>query len=118
MAAGSRHHSREVLRDAAGGALVREFKGFKEKEAEKGHRDGVFCVAFSPDGKMIASGSSDNAIKLWNAATGVVIRELINPKLKAKGAVAAAPPQAHPGWIQGLAFVANGARLVSAGPGQ
>ena len=103
------------LWDAAGGALVREFKGFKEKEAEKGHRDGVFCVAFSPDGKMIASGSSDNTIKLWNAATGVVIRELVNPKLKAKGAVAAAPPQAHPGWIQGLTFVANGARLVSAG---
>jgi len=27
-------------------------------------------VAFSPDGKTIATGSTDETVKLWNAATG------------------------------------------------
>src|ERR1700727_2112159 len=36
----------------------------------KGHRGGVTSVAFSPDGKLLASGSADKTIKLWDVATG------------------------------------------------
>jgi WD40 repeat protein len=32
----------------------------------KGHSAGVNSVAFSPDGKTIATGSLDNTVKLWN----------------------------------------------------
>ncbi|BAZ37670.1 WD-40 repeat-containing protein [Calothrix sp. NIES-4101] len=32
----------------------------------RGHTDWVKCVSFSPNGQLIASGSSDNTIKLWN----------------------------------------------------
>src|SRR5207253_232634 len=78
------------LWDTANGTLVKEFKGYKEKEFEKGHRDGVFCVVFSPDGKTLVSGSSDHTIKFWNVATGAVVRECVNPKLKGNGAVGAA----------------------------
>ncbi len=36
----------------------------------KGHEGGANCVAFSPDGKFIASGGEDNLVKIWNLETG------------------------------------------------
>jgi WD40 repeat protein len=106
------------LWDAGAGALLREFKAYKEKEFDKGHRDGVFCMAFSPDGQTIASGSSDRTIKLWNVSDGKVLREFVNPTLgptMVPGPTATTLPQAQPGWIYSLRFSADGARLISAG---
>ena len=42
----------------------------------EGHSDGVLSVAFSPDGKYIASGSWDKTIKLWNVSDGSLLRTL------------------------------------------
>ena len=36
----------------------------------KGHTNEVTSVAFSPDGKRIVSGSRDNTVKVWDAASG------------------------------------------------
>jgi WD40 repeat protein len=41
-----------------------------------GHTDWVNSVAFSPDGRLLASGSSDRTIKLWDVATGREVRTL------------------------------------------
>jgi WD40 repeat protein len=41
-----------------------------------GHSDDVKSVAFSPDGKILASGSRDNTIKLWDVATRRLIATL------------------------------------------
>jgi WD40 repeat protein len=34
------------------------------------HDEGVKAVAFSPDGKTLASGSFDDTVKLWDVGTG------------------------------------------------
>ena len=42
----------------------------------KGHTDAVTSVAFSPDGKRLASASDDGTVKVWDAATGQEILTL------------------------------------------
>ena len=44
-----------------------------------GHRYTVHCVAFSPDGKTLASGGEDNTIILWDMTTGEHIKTLARP---------------------------------------
>ncbi|HEY9739286.1 MAG TPA: AAA-like domain-containing protein, partial [Coleofasciculaceae cyanobacterium] len=47
-------------------ALHQAVYGVKERNRLEGHSNGVIAVCFSPDGKTIASGSSDHSIKLWS----------------------------------------------------
>jgi WD40 repeat protein/tRNA A-37 threonylcarbamoyl transferase component Bud32 len=67
---------------------------FREKLAFantlRGHLKSVASVAISPDGEMLASGSLDNTIKLWNLNTGQEISTLKGHS-KSVGAVAISP---------------------------
>ena len=44
-----------------------------------GHTNNIYALAFSPDGKTLASGSMDQTVKLWDTATGQ-LRETIVPQ--------------------------------------
>jgi WD40 repeat protein len=40
----------------------------------RGHSGGVYSVSFSADGNWIVSGSVDERVKIWDAATGAEVR--------------------------------------------
>jgi WD40 repeat protein/serine/threonine protein kinase len=104
----------------------------------QGHTAGVVSVAFSPDGRRLASGSWDRTIKVWEAKAG---KELLTIK-DAHGPVAFSPDgtrlasasqgrtvqvwdaatgqltltlKGHTGVVQSVAFSPDGKRLASGG---
>src|SRR5262249_18045071 len=51
--------------------------GLPEKRILAGHLQSVPCVAFSPDGKFLVSGSKDDTAVLWDTATGAEIHTFL-----------------------------------------
>ena len=52
----------------------------------KGHTDAVWSVAWSPDGKRLATGSLDQTTKVWDAVSGqelLTLRTALQPVLRA-----------------------------------
>ncbi|MDZ4790084.1 MAG: TIR domain-containing protein, partial [Hyphomicrobiales bacterium] len=59
---------------AAAPAVQYEDAAQKLVRSFAGHTENVLDVAFSPDGRTLLSGSTDNTLKLWDAGTGREIR--------------------------------------------
>ena len=51
----------------------------------KGHTSDVWGVDFSPDGKYLATGSSDKTARLWDVATGETIRIFSGIRVRSMG---------------------------------
>lgn len=64
---------------------------------DREHSDAVTFIAFSPDGRRIASGSYDNIVKLWDPKTGVCMATL----------------EGHSGWVPSVAFSPNSRYMTS-----
>ncbi len=63
----------------------------------RGHADVVFCVAFRPDGKQLASASYDKTIGLWDLATHKLVRTFTD----------------HSDFVYTVAFSPDGKWLIS-----
>jgi WD40 repeat protein/predicted Ser/Thr protein kinase len=63
----------------------------------RGHTSWVYCIAISPDGKRIVSGSIDRTIKIWDAVTGVDVMTL----------------RGHLDTVNSVVFSPDGRRIVS-----
>jgi hypothetical protein len=61
--------------------------------------DVIWCVAVSPDGALVATGDHAFNVKLWDVATGKLIKTL----------------GAHSGDVNAIAFSSDGALLATAG---
>ena len=60
--------------------------------AEMGeHKGPIWCVAFSPDGQLMASGSEGGQIKVWDARTGIERGSIVDDSTWAVTAIAFSP---------------------------
>jgi hypothetical protein len=78
-------------------ALHRAVQASRLQFTLRGHTAGLYRIAYSPDGKRLATASIDKTAKVWDAATGKELLTLIG----------------HTGGVGSIVFTADGKRLAT-----
>jgi WD40 repeat protein len=73
--------------------------GALQKKFDRVHSDAVLAVAFSPDGKLLATAAADRFMKVIDPATGAVLK----------------PFEGHTGHVQSVAWKGTGRTLATGG---
>ena len=65
--------------------------------------DAILCIAVSPDGKFLAAGGTDRAVRVWDLSAGVAAARLDQTV------------ENHADWVLGVSISNDGRYLVTAG---
>ncbi len=65
----------------------------------EGHTEAIYGIDFSPNGELLASGSRDNSVRVWDVKTGKELFFSLE----------------HNGEVHSVAFSTDGAMLASGG---
>ena len=80
-----------------GQLLVWEWQSETYVMKQQGHGGAMACIAYSPDGSLVATGGDDAKVKLWNTGSGFCFVTFAE----------------HEAGVTGLAFTPNGKVVVS-----
>ncbi len=79
--------------------IWRTSDGGMEREILPSHSDTVFSVDFSPEGKLLATASADKFVRVFEAATGKLVKTL----------------SGHTHYVLGVSWKADGRTIASSG---